>query len=299
MAKGITIAKLLESEAYKNNGRAFPHPADLLREFNEIVLRHSPTAELLVLMVDKQGGARTEDGTEIDTWGRGLIQYTLPSPDSDKASSIGLIWSYDTSKQAIKIFRGVNVFACTNYMVCGAEDIYERIFKKTGGKSEKEVAKAWSREIEDVMDAVSDKTEEYMENMLDYYNKSTALINSFKSSVYENRIIDEGKTTEHKEEVVDLSVSLPEITNLIGELYITNVICGEFDYSTFNEGCRLIFNDKHLHNNKSLYRLTDNKLTLWQLYNSFTQRLTDGKVDIDQLPNKTLEITNMLIPFIK
>ena len=63
---------------------------------------------------------------------------------------------------------------------------------------------------------------------------------------------------------------------------------------------RILFVKKlHLHDNKSLYKFDGDTVNLWQLYNAFTQRITDGKIDIDQLPNKTLAVTNMLMEHIK
>jgi len=272
MEKIISLDELYATESYKNNGKIFPHPKEFIAEFAKIV-EDKFEVQGQCLRVDKEGGAGTEDDENILTYGRGLLQYVLPSGSDAVGMTIGLIWSYDTSKWAVKVFRGVNVFACTNYMVAGAEDIYEKLFRKTKGKG-REGNLLWKHECEIVTSNILDKTDEYVATMLDMYNRTISFIKLLKETIYKGK----------------------EIEILIGSLYINDVIKGVFDYSTFSEGCRLIFNDKYLHGNKSLYELVkEDGLSLWQLYNALTQRITDGgTIPIDGIPNKTLEITNLL-----
>jgi len=277
--KIITLEELFATEAYKNDGKIFPHPQQLIHEFTNVVTTKFTNTNY-ILKVDKEGGAGTEADENILTWGRGLLMYKLESADVNYSPTIGIIWSYDTTKWAIKIFRGVNVHACTNYMVGGADDIYERLFKKTKGTG-REAALLWKQECELVLANILDKTEDYVNTMDEMFKSTIQLVNDLKGTIY----YDDDETG-----------VCNQIQELIGRLYINDVINGLFDSSTFSEGCRLVFNKKHLHRNKDLYEMTTNNINLWQLYNAFTQRITDGgTIPIDLMPNKTLEVTQMLI----
>lgn len=272
-SKRITHDQLLLTDAYKKDSRIFFHPSELIDKFIEDITTEYPNS-IVNIQVDKEGGAGTEDKKDIVTYGRGLVSIDINDiKDSHYCATIGIIWAYDTSKEVIKLYRGINTFACTNLMISGADDV-KVISLTTSAKGEPAVReKIWKRKKEDAMEVIDATLETYLETIEDNFKDNIKIVNFLRSKQVDTTAVDA----------------------FIGKTFIDEVICGKFDYSTFNEGCRLLFLRDHPHINRALYFIgRDNNLTMINFYGALTQRITDDKTAIDWITDKTIEVTDLI-----
>jgi hypothetical protein len=292
-----TIDALLKTEAYKKNGIIYPHPKDLImRAFVDKLTNSGLTIEVPQVTVDKEGGAGTEEHTDVITWGRGLV--VIPTKFENEELGLkqvfGIIWSYDTSKPVIKLFHGAQVRACMNLMV-SAEEVKEIpmgiSFKSDVTNKERE--KIVRRKFEDVEELVAERMEEWIASAEAKFTELVATVNLLKSFTLPTLTNLYSKDRDY-----DLNPkSGLKLESVIGILYLHDVVRGQFDYSTFNYAFQLLYDDRIFHENKALYNRAnvDGPITLWHIHNAMTQRLTDGRVDIDFIANKSYYITKLLL----
>lgn len=299
----MSIVKTLEElklvHAYKHGHYAFPHPKDILIEFTNRLDKAGYVYHLSI-KVDKEGGAKLDDDTNIETWGRGFViariyakktseilpsgePAVVPVGNESYLPSVGISWAFDITKKVMKVFRGVNTSACTNLAIFNVEDVYIRTFGKPRGVDKIEKERSWNRLCRDLTEDLLIKVDEYIAGLEENFNTNIGIIEKLNSKFYRSE----------------------EIYTLIGKLYTEFAIVDKFDITTFNEGCRLIFNGNYDHPLKELYALgTDTLsdepvLSLLTLYQAFTQRITDDKVELDYIDEKTLEVSQMLLPLIE
>jgi len=287
MSKIITIEELYQLEGYKKDGFGFPHPKDIIPKFIDIIKQISPSYDINII-VDREGGVITKDNINIKSYGRGIVTANLNQLVKDRSivlmPTVGIIWAFDIVKPYVKMFSGVNATACTNLCIFMADDIKVKYLNKPR-VLDKDGDRKWDRTCRDVVDDILYNIEDEIQ-----------LIKS-KLEKYLH-IYDLLTRTE---------ISGDDVEKLIGTMYINEVIRGNFDYSTFNEGCRIVFDDNYHHPNKKLYQLNsflDEEetvipvLNLWKFYGALTQRITDGAVEINDIPDKTLHIGKVILKYL-
>lgn len=282
MSERITFEEMNVLEGYKKDGLGFPHPSEILFRFTKVVNKLGENE--LLIKVDKEGGAITQDHQDIKSYGRGVITATFDGMISAMAIPvIGIIWAYDITKPYLKMFFGLNATACTNLMVFGVEDIKIKYLNKPR-KNDKEGLRKWDRSCRDAVDDIIYAIEDLIENISSRIEEYGKIIRTFQTTLVKGE----------------------EITKFIGNIYINEVINGNFDYSTFNEGCRLTFDDNYQHPNKKLYEpqiIIDTngeqimELSMYQFYGALTQRITDGGIEINDVPDKTLRVGKTILKY--
>jgi hypothetical protein len=276
MAKHISEAELYATEAYKKSGLIYPHPKQLLTMFKDTIsacMGSFKTTGDIKVTVDKESGVGLVDGKDLKAYARGILRLNFVGSSDTIIPTVGLIWAYDISSPFIKVFSGVNAVACTNLCIFRANDIRSRFLKGVRVRDEKEREREWNIQCSSLLSAVGYMLEDLMEDLVGAYNETLDKISALKSKVI----------PKHKH------------YDLVGRIYIEDVIKGVLDYSTFNEAMRLIFNMSYMHENQILYTVTgEEELTLWRLYGALTQRITDGGVELDAIPDKTLIISETI-----
>jgi hypothetical protein len=296
--QNITIEELFKTDSYKRNGIIYPHPMDLInRAFIDPLLSSTLEVSEISVNVDKEGGAGTEEHNDVVTWGRGLVLAETKHNNEkyDLRQVFGIIWAYDTTKPIIKIFHGATVKACMNLMVA-ADEIKELnlgiSLKLTMTNKEKE--KVIRRKFEDVEEIVADTVKEYIDNSDKYFNKVLDVVVALDTTILPVETEVFAKERNYTLHPVESKVS---IEKAIGIMYLHDVIRGTFDYSTFNFAFQLMYDSRILHINKGMYSqdFTNSEVSLWTIHNAMTQRISDGRVDVDLFANKSLEVTKLLM----
>lgn len=285
MAKVVEIEDLKQTDAFRKNGYVYPHPHDLITKVVDKIEEVYNDQVRLYCVVDAEGGARLPGGQEVITYGKGYFVTRISNFLQDNrfglVPNIGLLWSYDGSKQFIKVFAGATVSACTNLCIWADEHIVTKSFTKPKGSTDLERKRNWERQCRDITEDVVYKVEDYMNEVENVLTKINESLHKLDSVIIKN----------------------DDIAKLMGAIYINEIVNGTFDYYLYSEASKLMFNEKHNHENSNLYAYSttfDDQdvpstfTTLYKVYGALTQRITDLKVNVDLIPDKTIEVAKML-----
>jgi len=122
----VNLDEVLNSKVYvkENSQISFGSPRQYVEPFLEKL--HNTGATFRVDVSDRVAN-REVTGETNEAYGRVLVEAKFPNEYCayDHDSVIGLVYSLDTQKPAIKIYSGENAWACTNLAIFGARYIHQ------------------------------------------------------------------------------------------------------------------------------------------------------------------------------
>lgn len=281
----IDYNDLMQSDALVKSNRRFPSPKELSEWFFNTFKSHELFANVggqfdTEVSDELKIRSKDSDADQLIAYQKGIIRMTSPFPlivDSlvpASGYSIGLIWSYMNKNAMIKVFRGSNVFACSNMMIMGADDVQTFKFKSmTGISNPRKQELEWKRSIEDMQISMLDTSDIYA-NELDAHTTDHA---RFQRNLFETRFQES------------------DIPKLIGDLTIANIELGLVNSYTFNFGINAMCDRSQpidIYQLNNLKEEGNNRM--WNVYNAFTQHLSMHKTELDTKPEKVLGITNLI-----
>ena len=116
----LTLQQVLDSKAYMGGGVTYKPPREYLDRFIEIAQTFSPT-EWEIRTGDMVENAN-EDGSINTSYGKIFIKGRVRL-DDEFSYSAGILFAASTQKPIIKVFSGLDVNACFNLTIFGADHI--------------------------------------------------------------------------------------------------------------------------------------------------------------------------------
>lgn len=170
MSETLTLQQVLDSKAYIGGGVTYKPPREYLNRFLDVAAGFSPT-EWEIRTADMVENAN-EDGSTNTSYGKIFIKGRTRL-DDEFSYSAGILLAASTQRPIIKVFSGLDVNACFNLTIFGADHISTALL------------------TDDNFTKVYDAAREYIANRLIQFEQYLLTIARLKQTMYNMEALDE------------------------------------------------------------------------------------------------------------